>query len=381
MSNSRPIRILHSVGSLNQGGIEAWLMHVLRHIGCKRFKMDFVVRTKAPGVYDDEAISLGAKVIPCVDPRYPWQFIPNLKKVLHEHGPYDIVHCHDFHYATGTVLRFAAQMGIPGRIAHSHNDNGWIQERPLYERIATNISNNLISKYAVEKFAASKKAASAMFGRNWQKDPLVRILRCAIDLEPFRINVNKEKVRYELGIPPNAHVIGHIGRFAEQKNHKFLVEIASATVHIDPNAFFLLIGAGPLRPLIEKQVAEAGLQNHFVFAGTRTDIPQILLGAIDVFLFPSLFEGLPVVGIEVQAAGLPCVISDTITSELDVVKPLMHRLSLVQPATVWANELVKLINKNAMKQPEALRIIGDSAFNINASVRELENVYSKYYQS
>ena len=336
MPDHRPIRILHSVGSMNRGGTETWLMHLLRRIDRRRFKMDFLVRTSRPGAYDSEARSLGANVIPCTDPTRPWQFIPALKNALSRHGPYDIVHSYGLHYATGAILRCAARMGIPGRIAHCRDDAAQIASMSVAHRIAGAVCRRLVRKHAVMGFAVSSNAAENMFGPNWKSDPRVSILPGALDMDPFHESVDPHEARSSLGIPDSAFVVGHVGRFDKVKNHDFIIEIMREIVRKQPDACLLLIGDGPLRPRIERKAADVGLANRTIFAGSRSDVPRLLLGAVDVFLFPSFSEGLPVVGMEVQCAGVPLVLTDTITDELEVVKPLFHRLPLTRSATDWA---------------------------------------------
>jgi glycosyltransferase involved in cell wall biosynthesis len=171
-------------------------------------------------------------------------------------------------------------------------------------------------------------------------------------------------------------VIGHVGRFAEQKNHVFLLEIAAEVAKREPKMRLLLLGEGSLRSDIEQKVLEMGLSDRVIFAGTRPDVPEIMGSIIDVFLFPSLYEGLPLVLLEAQAAGLPCIFSDAIAEETDTVKPLLQRLSLSQPPLDWAHAVLAQQNlPSAITQFDALSLVETSPFNIETSVKKLESIY------
>ena len=370
------IRILHGGGAMNRGGIETWLIHVLRHIDRERFRMDFLVHTTRHCDYDDEIHDLGSKLIPCMHPTRPWSYARNFRRIMREHGPYDVVHSHVHHYS-GYILRLAHQAGVPVRIAHSHNDSSSLQAQAgLLRRVYLRVMKHWIARYATDGLAASGTAAAALFGTDWNADPRWRVLYYGIDLTPFQDIVDPISVRAELGIPPDAFVVGHVGRFFEQKNHTFLVDIAAEVARREPSMFLLLVGDGALRPAIEQKVARAGLADRVVFAGVRPDVPRLMLGAMDVFVLPSFHEGLPLVGIEAQSAGLPVILSDSITEELDGVIPLVQRMSLSQPASAWAEAALAARDAvPAIAQPEAVKLVEKSPFSIQTCVKQLEDIY------
>jgi glycosyltransferase involved in cell wall biosynthesis len=234
-----------------------------------------------------------------------------------------------------------------------------------------------ITRYATVGLAASRKTALALFGSGWETKPRWRVVYCGIDLTLFKALIDSTAVRAELGVPKDAFVIGHVGRFAEPKNHMFLVEIAAEVAKREPRMHLLLIGDGPLRPSIEQKIAHLGIGNQTIFTGFRSDTSRLMLGAINLFLFPSLYEGLPLVLLEAQAAGLPCIVSDVITEEVEVVKPLMLRLSLEQPASAWANAILAARDeKLTIKQSDALDMVARTAFDIQTGVKELSNFYT-----
>ena len=382
-TKQRPIRILHVVGGMNRGGIETWLMHVLRNIDRDRFHMDFLVHTEKPCPYDDEARTLGSKIIPCLDPSKPWLYARNFKRILSEYGPYDIVHSHVHHFS-GYVLYLAKQAGIPVRIAHSHNDTssaeanaGWLRRSYL------TLTEWSIAKFATIGLGCSRNAAASLFGSSYQTDPRWQLLYYGIDLTPFRESVDAVAVRTELDIPVDAFVVGHVGRFDRQKNHEFLLEIAAEIAKREPKMRLLLIGDGSLKLDIEQKAIEMGLGDYVIFAGLRSDIPRLMLGAIDTFVLPSLYEGLGLVLIEAQAADLPCVFSDVVPEEADVIKPLVQRNSLSKSPLVWAETILaaRRDTTSDLSQTDALDIVEKSPFNITFGLKKLVEVYEANFSA
>ncbi|MFB2933853.1 glycosyltransferase family 1 protein [Aerosakkonemataceae cyanobacterium BLCC-F154] len=377
----RPIRILHIVGGMVRGGIETWLMHVLRNIDRDRFRMDFLVHTNNPCDYDEEIRILGSQIIFCPLNRWnPWNYGANFQHILRKYGPYDIVHSH-LHHFSGYVLRLAHQANVPVRIAHSHLDSTPLQAKAgLYWRLYFALSKYWITRHATLGLGCSRPAVAALFTANWQRDPRWQVFYYGIDLTNFHNPVNSVAVRAELGIPTDAFVIGHVGRLVSQKNHQFLLEIAAAVAQREPKMRLLLIGEGILRPKLEQEVARLGLSDRVIFTGVRSDVSRLMRGAMDVFLFPSLYEGLGLVLVEAQAAGLPCIFSDVVPEEADVVTSLVKRLSLSQPASVWADVVLATREAASVITPsEALAVIEQSAFNVNKEIEILTKLYNSSF--
>jgi glycosyltransferase involved in cell wall biosynthesis len=374
MESDRRIHVLHIIGGMGHGGVETWLMHILRHIDRGRFQMDFMVHTATPCPYDNEIRALGGRILPCLRPDQPWRYARNFRRILASNA-YQIVHSHVHHYS-GYTLRLAQRAGAPIRIAHSHNDVFPQDSSPSPLRwIYLITAKRWIRRFGTMRLAASGKAAEALFGSSWQRSSTCRLLYYGIDLVPFRAQADPS-VRAVLRLAPDAFVIGHVGRFDAQKNHCFLLEIFRNVADADPRARLLLIGEGPLRPAIERRVAGLGLTERVLFAGVRPDVPRVLLGAVNVFVMPSLHEGLPLAGLEAQAAGLPCVFADSITAELDVVPQLVTRLPLSQSSSTWSRVvLAKRDRPPPITQLKALAMMGASPFNIRTAAAELTRVY------
>lgn len=371
-----PLRILHVLGMMERGGAETWLMHILRSIDRTRYRIDFLVHVPGPHDYDDEIRALGSAVIVVPHARHPLQYAQEFNRVLREHGPYDVVHSH-VHQYSGFVLRLAKRAGVPVRIAHSHlNDSASEARASLPRRAYLRLMRRWLAASATDGLAASAQAAADLFGPRWQDDPRYRTLFCGVDLSPFGACVCGKAVRAEFGIPAGAFVVGHVGRFTDQKNHAFLLAIAAALLARAPDTYFLLVGEGELRPAMQERAAHLGIADRVIFAGSRADVPRLMRGAMDAFVFPSKYEGLGLVLVEAQAAGLPCFFSDVIPYEADIVPELVYRLPLTAPASAWADALLKSRdNPPQVTQGAALAIAEATPFNVRTSWDLLEHVY------
>lgn len=371
------IRILHVLKGMNPGGIETWLMHVLRHIDLQRYCFDFLTTTDAPCTYDDEIRSLGCRLIPCMRPHSPPHFAWNFLHLIREYGPFDVLHSHVHHYS-GYACMLGKMAGIKVRIAHSHSDARPIEARAGFARRGyLYLTGTMIAKYATHGLACSELAAEDLFGLNWKNDPRWRVLHCGIDLTPFSQAGDCHEVRREFGFPPGSIVIGHVGRFAEPKNHSFLVEVMHEAVRLDSRVHGLLVGDGPMRIAIEEKVRSLNLEHRVIFAGLRHDVPRLLNSAMDVFLFPSRYEGLPLGLVEAQAAGLPCLVSDCVSREAAVMKESVKFISLNEKPKVWARILLDYLASVNVNKRESLEALGRSDFSMSQSLNALEQVYHR----
>jgi glycosyltransferase involved in cell wall biosynthesis len=348
------MRILHVVGKLDRGGAETWLVQVLRHIDRKKYQMDFLVHTTYAGAYDEEVRSLGARIIPCLSYTNPMSYARTFLRILRQYGPYDVVHSHVHHFS-GYVMLLAAMGGVRVRISHGHTARLMRESARTCRRRAYDATmRHLVARFASAGIAVSQDSADALFPRDWRNSPKWSVLYTGIDLSPFGQPADRDEIRGELGIPSHAVVVGHVGRFVPEKNHSFFVEIAREFAQIEDRAFFLLVGDGELRPVAESQVQSLGLQERFKFTGVREDIPRLMMGAMDILLLPSRFEGIPLTVLEAQAAGLPCLISDVVTTECDVVSGLIERESLTVPAEAWAKRLSHMSHSLATREPNLI---------------------------
>lgn len=366
------MKILHVVGTMNPGGTETWLLNVLRHIDRDAHQLSFCTFGSNPGIYAEEIVGLGGQIIPCLLSSNLLSFIRRFHQILRQ-GHYDLVHGH-VHYFSGLIMKLSYDAGVRIRIAHAHTgapERAFSPSRKLY----ATLMKQAIHRYATHGIAASQEAASILFGPLWKNDPRWRIVYCGIDLEPFRQRVDRFRVRSELGIPLDAKVVGHVGRFLPVKNHSLLVDIAVELQKCTPNVWFILVGDGPQRIQIQDQVRQLSLADRFIFTGVRSDIPRLMQGAMDVFCMPSRFEGLPLVVLECQAAALPVVLSDVITSEVTVLPHLITRCSLESSPKKWAALVAEALEKPRIPHTEAIAVMENSPFNIVHSVSSLLRIY------
>lgn len=376
-----PVKVLHVLGRFNPGGVETWLLRVLQTIDREQFQLDFWVHDPADGFYDAEIKALGSRIFVSPSISSPRTYAAALRQTLREFGPFQVVHSHVHHFS-GWVLQIARQANVPVRIAHSHLDTQRVdQQASLQRRCYLWLMQTWIRQSATAGMAASDLAAASLFGPNWQRDPRWQVLHCGIDPKPFQQSVNVATLRARFQIPDDAFVIGHVGRFEEQKNHRFLLEITAAVLEQQPHTYLLLIGDGSLRPEIQSYAMQLGIANRVIFAGIHRDIPQLMQGVMDVFVLPSLQEGLPLVLMEAQAAGLPSVIADTITQEVDLLTDFITRCSLSQPLMDWVQAIlaVKTIASPGLPKqlaPENQARFEQSSFNIHNGVQVLECFYA-----
>lgn len=325
------------------------IMNYYRQMDRSKIQFDFMVHRLEEGHYDQEIIALGGHIyrMPQIKPGNYRSYFRQLDDFFESHDYYNVVHSH-INENSSFILKAAKKAGVHCRITHSHlSDLGLDIKLPfrLYARLSMKNNPNCY-------FACSKKAGQWLFGKQMSDSGKVVVLNNAVNVDEFTYNqAVRDEIRQEL-FAGDRLVIGHIGRFNEQKNHDFLIDVFKSVHEKKPNSMLVLAGEGYLRDNIEKKVKKLGLTEHVTFLGVRNDISKLLQG-IDLFLFPSLFEGLPVVLIEAQAAGLQCIVSDSITTEADVTGRLQF-ISLKESAKQWSDRIVSA-NYERVDVSETLR--------------------------
>jgi glycosyltransferase involved in cell wall biosynthesis len=368
----RPIKILHVVYAMNTGGVESWLMNIYRKLDKNKVQFDFLVNTQEKAFFDDEIRELGGQIYHAGALSSPLKIYSSAKKLMSENS-YSAVHCHNVENAA-PVLKAAIDCRVPNRIYQSHNDlNSKLQHLSLFKKAYLYISRKVALKYSTKFLAVSKSAGDSLFdGCDYQ------MLSLGIDVEKFNTNQNNCISKAEFGLSDEHFIVGHVGRFDTQKNHQFLVKIAKDLISLNPNTRILLIGKGVLEQKIRDQITKEKLDDYFVFTGLRNDVPEIMQCVMDAFLFPSLFEGLGLVLVEAQAAGLPIVCSDVIPDEAIVNAELVKKVSLSKTSKVWADELIERYKQNpGYDKTKAYKIIRNSAFNLNNTIKILEEIWQE----
>jgi glycosyltransferase involved in cell wall biosynthesis len=376
LNNREPVRVLHVVHKMHRAGMETLLMQIFRNIDPDKVRFDFLVHTDQPAYYDDEIRNLGGKIIymPVLPSKNYFLYTKTLKKYLVEYGPYNIIHSHLL-LLSGVILEVAYSSNIPCRIVHSHSSadiKGEIFGRLIYGWLM----RWQIRHYATHMLAVSRPAAEWLFGKKCWHDSRVQILHNAIDLRPYQMLCqDRLKSREKLGLPIMGPLIGHVGRFQKEKNHRKVIEIFSSFVKLRSTAHLILIGEGSLKEEVEYLVRSLGLQDRVHMLGGRNDIPE-LMNALDLFLFPSLFEGLGIVLIEAQAAGVPCLVSDTIPLEADLGLGLVKSIPLVADSAIWAESALNMLNPSRLPWPIREKNLKQNNYDIFELVSKIQELYS-----
>jgi glycosyltransferase involved in cell wall biosynthesis len=367
-------RVLHAVGAMDPGGVETWLLNVLRNIDRERFQFDFCTFGPHAGLYAADIQRAGGRILRCPKGDNFWSLGQRFRRILRE-GKYDIVHSH-VHFFSGALLKWAKAEGVPVRIAHSHNSRDGrasTPERLCYRRLM----RHWIRRFATHGLAASQTTARELYGRNWQADGRFRVLHYGINSQIFREPVNRAEVRRELNIPCNALAVGHVGRFVPEKNHRFLLQIIEKVLAARPETHFVFVGDGPLRSKIEAQATGPEIVRKLHFLGCRRDVPRLMRGAMDVFVFPSVSEGLPIALLEAQAAGLRCLVSDAVSDEVACVPGALEFRSLSTGAADWAAHLLRLTDTPRVAPDVVPPEVSAGQFGIRQSASSLAELYNR----
>lgn len=336
-------RLLCIVSSMDAGGAETFLMKVYRTLDKKKYQMDFCVSKKENNFYEEEIKNLGGNLF-YVPPKtkHPIKnFFAIIKLVRQQKYKYVL---RTNQQSLSVIDLIAAKLGGAKKLIFRSSNAGLTGG--FFGKFINKLFSFLPRTIPNVKIAPSSEAAIYVFGKKQFNEGKVIILNNAIDFEKFEFNEEKRKEkRKELKVD-DKFVVGHIGRFNEQKNHTFLIDIFEKIYQKNKNAILLLVGKGELEQQIKNQVKEKKLDKNVIFLGIRKDIPELLM-SMDIFLFPSFFEGMPNTIIEAQATGLKCILSDTITKEANITG-LLEYISLSENADYWSSKIenVKTLNRN-----------------------------------
>lgn len=374
---NQKVHVLVVLDYINRNsGVSSVVMNYYAHIDHSKIQMDFLLYKEPEEKYLEYLWANGSKVYYS---GYPIEiglgkYRKEIENFFAEHkNEYSIVHVH-IPNAAFIVLKYAKKYDVRTRIIHSHNSKG-------ADGVLKKVRNFILNKqgifYANQYFACSKSAGEYLYGK--KKTSQVTVIHNAIDLEWFRYNLEtRMSIRKQLGIEEEL-LLGHVGRFSEQKNHKFLIEIANQLKKSDVKFKLILLGGGELEKEVRLQIKELELDEFVIFTGIVNNVKEYM-DAMDVFLLPSLYEGLPCVCVEAQANGLPCMLSSNITREVELTDSI-HFLDVAEPA-VWSDMIIKIIDSAELsdKRQDNERMTL-SKYDIVIQGKNLEERYLSYGNS
>ena len=409
-----PIRILHIVGAMYPGGVENFIMNLYRRIDRERFQFDFVVHSRRDNDYIPEIESLGGRVYEL--PRLVRHPVSNLRQIrtLVEENGYAAVERHTANALVAPQL-LAAKSGGAVPVCHSHSSDD-----PQF--LLHRAGRLLLPAAAGVRLACSEQAGHWMYGEKYragmlsfeedspakapgggaaltegaaessgtekrtgpkarhprgrlQEKGTFRVIRNAVDIGRFSFSQEKrDRVRRELGLE-GKHLYGNVGNYIEVKNHPYQLRIYREILRRDPDAVCLCIGEGEKRPQIEAQIQEMGLEGRVILTGLRSDV-DACLSALDVLIFPSIFEGLPLSLIEAQAAGLPMLVSDVITPEAAVTEGLVEYRPIEEDPALWADRAVELAAQSRDRTCQRERIAA-AGYDLETLIAWYERFYTE----
>ena len=358
----KPVIVAQIMGKWIGGGVESVIMNYYRHLDHTKVQFDFICDEDSTRIPYDEIKKLGGRVF--LVPKY--QKLPKYLKALEElfrKNHYRIVHS-NVNTLSVFPLYAAKKAGVPVRISHSHSTSN---PKEWKRNIIKNILRPFSKKYATDYFACSELAGRYLFGDKAFDQGKVKIIHNAIDLDKFNFDSEaRKKLRKKLSINDETIIIGHVGRFVKQKNHDFLIDVFNEYHAKTPDSKLLLIGTGPLEEKIKAKVKKLNLENSVLFLGQRNDTNK-LYSVMDVFCLPSLYEGLPVVGVEAQASGLPCLFSNNITQDI-CISDNTHMIAL--DILEWRMLLLKNSKNNLSRE----QFIKNNQYSIQKNSLKLKNI-------
>ncbi|XMO86147.1 glycosyltransferase family 1 protein [Algibacter sp. AS12] len=371
-----PIRVLQVFTIMDRGGAETMIMNYYRKLDTTKVQFDFLVHRPNKAAYDDEIGALGGKIyrLPAINPFMPNAYYKALRAFFKKHNTYNIIHSHlnTFSYFP---LKMAEEFKIPVRIAHAHIAINKVSLRSILsgkESISESLKKIVklqlkkrVKLHATHYFSCGDKAGNWLFGST----PF-ETMNNAIDTDKFKYNPSVSATYKKEFKLENELVIGHIGRFVSQKNHAFLIKIFAAILKKQPNATLILIGDGPLKSGLQTEAQRLQIDHKIQFLGVRTDIPQ-LCQMMDVFVFPSFYEGLPVTLIEAQAASLKIIASDSITKEVRLTNNISF-VSIDETADVWAQKILTLDTSKKIDQSQN---IIEGNYDIISNTQNIQSFY------
>lgn len=368
-------RILHIVGSMNRAGAETMVMNLYRQIDRDRYQFDFIYFTPQKCDYDDEITKMGGKI---------YRVFPKSRRVFARYFNYyttlkslkgnDCVHSH-MNINNSMYLSIAYLAGIKDRVSHSHGTTGRSHKSGV-RRVYKNFSFGLIKRFATKYVACGEAAGKYLYPKVDSSE--IIILPNAIDVQKFSDSrkENRDYIRKLINLDKDILVISQVGRLNKVKNHDFSIRFLKYLKEKGVKYHFVIVGEGALKEELEAKAKLAGLEENISFLGVRSDVPELFSGS-DTVLMPSLHEGFPVVLVESQAIGVPSLISDTISPEVDLGLGLVEFAGLNDDFSIWKEKLVKIAIQKEVSAKKILEVLTEKGFSIVGSVKKLEKIYGE----
>ena len=361
-------KVLQVIGVLTIGGAETVAMNLFRYIDKDKFEFHYIVFGDKIGSCEGEMINIGAKIIHV---NRPWpnyfMFCRQLDQIIKENGPYDIVHSHTL-FNSGFVMKIAAKNGVRCRVSHSHSTQNKVNGSFIL-KIYEKVMRYLIIKYSTHYAACGAAAGNYLFGEKLFGGEGI-IIKNGIDAEKYKFNYNIRRIiRKDLNIS-DCFVIGYVGHLAAVKNLDFLIDVFKQIYMLNPSAVLLLVGDGDEKIKLENKIKEFGLEENVIMTGNVSNVNE-MLSAMDVFVFPSLFEGLGMALIEAQANGLPCIVSDAVPEDA-FITDLIKTISLNSTIKLWSDTIINAKRNNSSVYCE--RVIKEG-YDVSLIGRNIEAIY------
>jgi len=372
---AKSVRILQAVGMMNRGGAETMLMTMFRHINRDEFEFIFLTHSDAVGAYDQEILNLGGKlhsIHSLGTLGYTGYFI-SLRRFILNNGPFDVVHSH-LDWQGGVIALAAKSAGVKKIIVHSHSSS-WEKPNTFIYRLLHTFNRFLIVLCADEGWACSREAGEFLFWKRFFRNGKYKKIPNAIDLDLYsKLTIDKANaMRRTFGIPAQMLVFGQVASFSWLKNQTYLIELATELKKKKWNFRIVFVGDGAMRQEVEDLASARRVSSEILFLGLRDDIPECM-NMFDALLLPSVFEGLGIVAIEAQAAGIPCLVSARVPQEVDMDLGLVHHLPLESPDQ-WIASLENVKGRRCFDRSRINNSITARGYSIRESIGEIERLY------
>ena len=371
----RKPRVLHVLASLTLGGIETWLVHMLRHRDQFSVSHETLLTKPEPGAYEDEVRRMGVPIHRLLMGSSRRAWLKRFRGFLEDKGPFDAVHSHVYLFSA-PVLSAAKAAGVPVRIAHCHTARSQGRDhRSLRHRLRRAVAIAWLKRSATRRIGISDAATEEIAGSDWRSDPSASVLIYGFDFSRYAgASERGREFRRNLGLDEQAPVIGHVGRFEPVKNHAFLLKAFAALLDHKPDARLVLVGDGPIHEAIKARSDALGLAGKVLFAGATDDVPAYMT-MFDLFALPSFSEGLGIVCVEAQAAGTLAVVSDAVPPEVSVIPGAIEYLSLDAGAKAWGEAFDRRLGEPSLDPAQSLAELEQSRFGIKRCIEELDAIY------